>query len=291
MIPVIHDPNEFRERADLARGAGRRVGLVLTMGALHRGHGSLVRLARNYGDEVYVTVFVNPTQFGPQEDFSKYPRTLQRDVELAAQEGATLVFAPAARDMYPEGDETRVTLPKMSRELCGRTRPGHFDGVATVVTKFFALTGPSAAIFGRKDYQQLQVIRALVRDLLLPIQVVGAPIVRAEDGLAESSRNTYLSPAERQQALSIVRALAVAHHEFSNGERGTTVLRTLVRSRLESAGLRIDYVELADPDRIELCDGDRLPERALLAVAAWVGKTRLIDNLVLGEDSSPLKSP
>jgi len=258
------------------------------MGALHHGHGSLIRLGREHGDEVFVTVFVNPTQFGPQEDLSKYPRTLAADVELAGNEGASLVFAPEPRQMYPEGDETRVVVPRVSQGLCGLSRPGHFEGVATVVTKFFALAGEVTAIFGRKDYQQLQVIRTLVRDLLLPVRIVGAPTVRAADGLAESSRNAFLSAEERAQALAIPRALTDAQRVFRAGERDAKTLREAALRCLEQAGLAIDYVELAHADTLAASSAGLIPERTVLAVAAKAGSTRLIDNTVFGEDDSPL---
>lgn len=287
MIPVVHEPEAFREAARLSRERGRRVALVLTMGALHRGHGSLIRLARSYGEEVFVSVFVNPTQFGPSEDFAKYPRTLEADVSLAMAEGATLVFAPEAAQMYPEGEETRVTVPRLSQYLCGRGRPGHFDGVATVVTKFFALAGPVTAIFGRKDYQQLMVIRALVRDLLLPVQVVGAPIIRARDGLAESSRNAYLGASERERALAIPRALGGVHAAFGSGERRAEALRRTLENHLAQPGLAIEYAELADAETLEPIVAGTVPDRCLVAVAVRVGNTRLIDNLVLGEESAP----
>lgn len=284
---VLHRVDEMRIRAEEARRAGRRVGVVLTMGALHEGHLSLVEHAARIADEVVVTVFVNPTQFGPNEDLAKYPRTLERDIELATKAGATCVFAPDAKEMYPGADATRVVVSRVSEPLCGRFRPGHFAGVATVVTKFFAILGPCVALFGRKDYQQLQVIRALVSDLLLPVEVVGLATMRDADGLALSSRNVYLSPEERKRALTIPHGLVRAFEAFSGGERDRGRILDLVAAELRQADLEVQYVELLDADDLSSFPTGELPERALLAVAAFCGRTRLIDNIVLGEDPSP----
>lgn len=282
----------FRAACDEVRRAGRRLGLVPTMGALHAGHAALVREAARRADVVAVTVFVNPTQFGPREDFARYPRTLEADCQLAAEAGARLVFAPAASEMYPAGDATRVRVAGVSEHLCGASRPGHFEGVATVVTKLFAVAGAAVAVFGRKDYQQLAVIRRMTADLLLPIELVGLATVREADGLALSSRNAYLSADERARALAIPRALAQAAAAFAAGERGVGALARPVHARLEAAGLRVDYATLADPDAVvPLADADHTGARALLAVAAFAGATRLIDNLVLGEDPPPAVSP
>ncbi len=285
---ILHRVDEIRARAEAARRAGRRVGVVLTMGALHEGHLSLVEHAARIADEVIVTVFVNPTQFGPNEDLAKYPRTLERDVELASKAGATCIFAPEAKEMYPGADATRVVVSKVSEPLCGQFRPGHFAGVATVVTKFFAILGPSVALFGRKDYQQLQVIRTLASDLLLPVEVIGLPTVRDADGLARSSRNIYLSADERQRALSIPRALARAFEAFAGGERDRTRVLDLVSEELRKGSLDVQYAELLDADDLSSFPNGKLPERVLLAIAAYSGSTRLIDNIVLGEDLSPM---
>lgn len=283
---ILKRPDEARAFAERARADGKRVAVVLTMGALHSGHMSLVRHARRVADEVIVTVFVNPTQFAPHEDFSLYPRTFERDVSLSEEAGATCIFAPSASDMYPKGDATQVIVSGVSAPLCGRFRPGHFAGVATVVTKFLTILGPSIALFGRKDYQQLQVIRALVRDLFLPVEVVGLPTVRDADGVAQSSRNAYLSLEEREQARQIPRALAVAQQAFAGGERSRGRILELVSGVLSASGLELQYADLLDPDDLSLPDGDDLGERVLLAIAAFSGKTRLIDNVVLGEDAS-----
>ncbi len=288
-LNVVHTVAEFRAACDAVRAQGQRLGLVLTMGALHEGHLQLLDAARSRADRVALTLFVNPTQFGPNDDFQKYPRTVERDLALASARGAELVFVPSVQEMYPPGERTRVQVSGLVDVLCGPKRPGHFEGVATVVTKFFAAAGPCVALFGRKDYQQLQVIRRLVTDLLLPVEVVGHRIVREADGLAMSSRNTYLSEAERARAPHIARALSRAIAAFSAGERRAGTLRGAVVAELERNTFRVDYVELVSAEELApIADDERLPERALLAVAAFLGETRLIDNVVLGEDAPPV---
>jgi pantoate--beta-alanine ligase len=285
MTKVLHEVEAFRSACDAARSRGERVALVLTMGALHDGHLHLAREAKRHGGFVAVTIFVNPTQFGPSEDFSRYPRDLEGDRAKLATASVDVVFAPTPGQMYPPGDATRVRVTGLTDSLCGPFRPGHFEGVATVVSKFFAAAGPSAALFGRKDYQQLQVIRRLVRDLLLPIEVIGVPTVREPDGLALSSRNAYLSAAERQRALGLSRGLRAASEAFERGERGAGVLRRLVQTEVAAVATSIDYVTVADPDSLApLDDGATAGDRVLCAIAARVGTTRLIDNAVLGED-------
>jgi pantoate--beta-alanine ligase len=291
-VEVFRKIAEFRAACDGARAAGLRLGFVPTMGALHAGHLHLVKVARRHAERVAVSIFVNPTQFGPNEDFAKYPRTLERDVELLASVGADFVLAPSAEEVYPEGEKTRVRVAGLTEHLCGPFRPGHFEGVATVVTKLFAIAGPCTAVFGRKDYQQLKVIERLARDLLLPVQVVGEPTVRDNDGLALSSRNAYLSPEERQRALTIPRALAGAARAFAAGERRAGLLIEPVRAALAAAQLRPDYADIADPEGLFPLDAQALVgERALIALAAFCGTTRLIDNLVLGEDAAPVVAP
>jgi pantoate--beta-alanine ligase len=262
------------------------------MGALHAGHLHLVRVARRHAERVAVSIFVNPTQFGPNEDFSRYPRNLERDVELLAGAGADLVLAPSAEEIYPKGEKTRVRVGGLSEHLCGPFRPGHFEGVATVVTKLFAIAGPCTAVFGRKDYQQLKLIERLARDLLMPVTVVGEPTVRDVDGLALSSRNAYLSAEERARALAIPRALAEAAAAFAAGQRRAGALIEPVRAALGAAGLRPDYAEIADADELfPLAVEAEVGDRALIALAAFCGTTRLIDNLVLGEDAAPVLAP
>jgi pantoate--beta-alanine ligase len=287
-VEVFRTVAEFRAGCDALRRTGARLGFVPTMGALHAGHLRLVEVARRHAERVAVSIFVNPTQFGPKEDFAKYPRNLERDVELLRGAGADLVLSPSADEMYPPGEKTRVRVAALGEHLCGPFRPGHFEGVATVVTKLFAIAGPCTAVFGRKDYQQLKIIERLARDLLLPVEVVGELTVRDVDGLALSSRNAYLSADERRRALAIPRALAGASAAFRAGERRAAALIEPVRAALAQAGLRPDYAEIADADELfPFAPGAVVPERALLAIAAFCGATRLIDNLVLGEDAPP----
>jgi pantoate--beta-alanine ligase len=280
---------EFRSAAQAVRSSGKRLGLVPTMGALHAGHLSLVAEARSRAAEVALTIFVNPTQFGPNEDFARYPRTLDRDLESCREAGVSHVFAPEASEMYPVGERTRVQVSGLTTALCGPHRPGHFDGVTTVVSKFFAVTGECVAVFGRKDYQQLKVIERMTRDLLLPIEIVGVPTLRDTDGLALSSRNAYLTPEERTRALAIPRALTRAVNAFASGERRISALRRAPLAELAAAGLRLDYATFADPEELVPQPEDATSgERLLFAVAGYVGKTRLIDNVVLGEDPAPV---
>lgn len=283
---VVSSPGDARAACYAARSGGARIGFVPTMGALHEGHLALVREAHARCDWVATSIFVNPTQFGPNEDFALYPRDLADDI--AKLEGVDLVFAPAASAMYPPDDETRVRVGALAAHLCGPHRPGHFEGVATVVTKLFGIVGACTAIFGKKDYQQLAIIRRLVTDLFLPVTVVGHPIVREADGLAMSSRNAYLSAEERARALALSRGLAAAAEAFGAGERGAGALRKLALSAVEPAATSIDYVTVADADALAPFDGGAgVGDRALVAIACRIGKTRLIDNVVLGEDPAP----
>ena len=282
---------EFRRAAQSVRDAGKRLGLVPTMGALHAGHLSLVAEARSRAAEVALTIFVNPTQFGPNEDFARYPRNLDRDLESCREAGVSHVFAPEASEMYPPGERTRVQVSGLTAALCGPHRPGHFDGVTTIVSKLFAVAGECVAVFGRKDYQQLKVIERMTRDLLLPVEIVGLATLRDRDGLALSSRNAYLSAEERGRALSIPRALSAAAHAFAAGERRVSALQAAALEELEAGGLRLDYATFADPEQlIPVPEGGLAGERLLFAVAGFMGRTRLIDNLVLGEDPAPIAS-
>jgi pantoate--beta-alanine ligase len=287
MLRTVRLPEDLRAACDEARRRGERVGFVPTMGALHDGHLALVRAAASRASFVAVSIFVNPTQFGPSEDFAKYPRDLAGDVEKLARVGASLVFAPDETAMYPPGEETRVRVGRLAGSLCGRFRPGHFEGVATVVTKLFALVGPHVAVFGKKDYQQLAILRRVARDLFLPVEIVGHSIVREPDGLAMSSRNAYLSPDERTKARALSRGLSLAAHAFASGERRANELVQLARAEIEPAVRSIDYVEIADADSLVPFEG-LVHDRALLAIACRVGSTRLIDNVVLGEDPPPV---
>lgn len=286
MIRVLHEVSAFRDVCAGARASGKRVGLVPTMGALHDGHLALVRAAKQRAQFVAASVFVNPTQFGPSEDFSRYPRDLEGDTHKLREAGADAVFAPTVDQMYPTGEQTRVNVGALASTLCGPHRPGHFEGVATVVSKLLLITGPCVAVFGRKDYQQLQVIRRLVTDLFLPAEIFGLPIVREADGLAMSSRNQYLSETDRKNALALVAGLRAAHALFAAGERRAGVLRAAARAPVEKIASSIDYVDLTDADSLSvIADDQRIGERALLAIAARVGSTRLLDNVVLGEDT------
>jgi pantoate--beta-alanine ligase len=281
---IVRAPAEMRARAEDQRRDGVRIAVVPTMGALHDGHLSLLRAGRARADLLIATIFVNPTQFGPGEDYAAYPRTEEDDVARARECGADLVFAPDADSMYPPGYETYVEVRELSRPLCGASRPGHFSGVATVVTKLFHTTLPHVAVFGEKDYQQLALIRRMNRDLDFGIEIVGMPIVREADGLALSSRNRYLSPEERADALSLSRGLTAAREAYRAGERDRGALEACARAPVEAAPrARLEYAELRDADTLEPVE--RADRPAVLAVAARVGTTRLIDNTVLGRES------
>jgi pantoate--beta-alanine ligase len=251
------------------------------MGAFHEGHLSLMRRARAECSFVVVTLFVNPTQFGPQEDLSRYPRDPEGDRAMAEGTGADLLFAPPVEEVYPSGFATYVTVEALTQGLCGASRPTHFRGVTTVVAKLFNMLQPDRAYFGEKDYQQLQVIKRMTRDLDLPVEIVPCSIVREADGLAMSSRNRYLSPKQRESGLALSRGLAAARAAFTAGEREASRLINAAREVMEAApGLRVDYVELADAEN--LAPVSLVTEPTLLAVAAYLGNTRLIDNTVLG---------
>jgi len=278
---VLRTPAELSEWTEAARREGRRVGLVPTMGFLHRGHLSLMEACRGRADLTAVSIFVNPTQFGPNEDLARYPRDLEGDLKKCRETGVDVVFAPESGAMYPAGHRTFVEVAQLQDGLCGARRPGHFRGVATVVTQLFALARPHLAVFGEKDWQQLQIIRRLAVDLHLGVEVVGMPIVREADGLAMSSRNAYLSPVERTRALALSRGLGAARARWAAGERQADVLREAARAELRAAEVREDYVELVTPDTLEpLARAERADARLL--VAGFVGTTRLIDNTAVG---------
>ncbi len=269
----------MQERALGIKSESKTISCVPTMGFLHEGHLSLIRAARPAADILVVTIFVNPTQFGPSEDLDSYPRDLERDLALCRQEGADIVFTPAAADIYPEGYSTYIEETDLSRGLCGATRPGHFRGVATVVAKLFNIVQPDIAFFGRKDYQQLSVIRKMVKDLNIPVRIIGCPIVREDDGLAMSSRNKNLNPAERQEALCLRRALLKAEELVGGGERAAAVVREAMIELIEKEpSARIDYIEIRDGKTLEPVD--QVGEDTLIALAVFIGETRLIDNLI-----------
>jgi len=250
------------------------------MGALHEGHASLVKRAVRENEAAVVSIFVNPTQFGPHEDFAAYPRDEPADLALCEKLGAAMVFAPTVDEIYPAGDATRVQPGPLATRLEGAARPGHFAGVATVVTKLFAIVRPEVAYFGQKDFQQLRVVQTLSRDLRLGVRVVGCPTVRDSDGLAISSRNRYLSVTDRQSALALSRALRGAEEDWSRGERDPAKLLQRVQRAVAGPGVALEYVSVADP--ITLDELARPADRALIALAGRVGKTRLIDNVLLG---------
>ena len=258
------------------RKAGKSIALVPTMGALHAGHLSLVTLAKSKADRVVVSIFVNPIQFGPREDFNTYPRDEAGDIEKLRAAGADLVFAPNTAEMYPAGFSTKVSIGDLTEDLCGANRPNHFDGVATVVTKLLLQCAPDIAIFGEKDYQQLLVIKHLVRDLNVPVEILGGDIVREKDGLALSSRNAYLSPAERKTAPLLHQTISEVAAALARGE-GADAACVAGRFKLEAAGFRVDYIAVRDPDTLKPLSGPVKHARVL--AAAYLGKTRLIDNV------------
>lgn len=280
MLQTISSPTEIYQRLVALRQSGKKVGLIPTMGALHEGHLSLVRRAKQSCDVTVATIFVNPTQFGPQEDFSKYPRTLERDQELLQEAGCDLLFCPSADLIYPPGYSTAVDPPAVAIPLEGVRRPGHFRGVATIVLKLFQLLPSDQAFFGAKDFQQVLVIRRMVTDLNVPIEIVTCPIIREPDGLAMSSRNRYLSSEERSQALAISRGLHKAADLVAKGATDVALLQQAIREELDHAQIaRIDYVAIAHPET--LAEVSSLNDGAVALVAAFVGTTRLIDNRLL----------
>jgi pantoate--beta-alanine ligase len=276
MPTIVRTVSDLRRHVAAWRNADESVALVPTMGALHEGHLSLVALAKSKADRVVVSIFVNPIQFGPREDFGSYPRDEQGDVEKLGRAGADLVFAPDMGEMYPHGFSTHVKVGDLTEDLCGAARPNHFDGVATVVAKLLLQCAPDLAIFGEKDYQQLLVIKRLVRDLNIPVEIVGAPIVREADGLALSSRNVYLSASERQTAPLLYRTISEVAADLAKG-RGCDDAVVAARFKLDAAGFRVDYVAVRDPDTLRPLSGP--VKRARVLAAAHLGKTRLIDNV------------
>ncbi len=275
---------EIRAFVAQARAAGKRVGLVPTMGALHVGHASLIDMAASRCDYVVVSLFVNPTQFGPNEDFERYPRPFEKDVEVCKTHGAGAIFAPTPAEMYPRTNLTWVTVEKVTEPLCGRSRPGHFRGVATVCTKLFNIVGPDVAFFGQKDAQQVAVIRRMVADLNMPLEIVVCPTVREPDGLAVSSRNQYLSPQERGQAPVIHRALRRCEELVESGEQNTSVIvEAMLKILGEAPALQVEYVSLVDAESLEAVG--RVNGRVLVAIATRLGSTRLIDNIVVDKTS------
>lgn len=279
-IKVIKNIHDMMRKARGLLRSGKQVVFVPTMGFFHQGHLALMRKGRKYGDTIVVSIFVNPTQFGPSEDFQTYPRDLDRDTRMAESAGVDVLFVPESVDMYTKGHETYVEQERLPRDLCGLSRPGHFRGVATVVTKLFNIVRPQAALFGEKDYQQMAVIRRLVKDLNMDVRIIGVPTVRETDGLAMSSRNAYLSSEQRQSALSLFQSLQLAQKRVTGGMKDTKALVEDISSFIRSfPHTTIDYVAFRDPETLE--EIHAVNHRSLLALAVWVGKTRLIDNAIL----------
>ncbi len=275
----------MQEWADKQRRSGKRIGFVPTMGYLHRGHLSLLEEARIHSDVLVASIFVNPMQFAANEDLSRYPRDPEGDARKLKEAGTNILFLPAAEEVYPRGYQTNVTVEKLTQGLCGRSRPTHFRGVTTVVAKLFHMVKPHVAVFGEKDYQQLAAVRRMVEDLNFDVQIIGGSIVREDDGLAMSSRNAYLSPAERQAALCLNRSLTTAQQLVNEGELDAAAVLQATRAVLEAEPLaRIDYVELVDSETLEPVR--RIDSPAVVALAVFFGRTRLIDNCLLNPPAS-----
>lgn len=280
-MQTIQSVNEMQSHAIGLRSSGRLIGLVPTMGCLHEGHLSLIDIAKEKADKVIVSIFVNPTQFGPSEDYEKYPRVLEQDIEKCRERGADIVFNPSVADMYPEGYSTHVIEERISSGLCGVSRPHHFRGVTTVCLKLFNITRPDFAVFGQKDAQQCAVIRKMVADLNIPAEIVTGPIFRDEDGMATSSRNAYLSVTQREEALSISKSLQIASRMVDSGTRSVDRIVAEVTHHLSmSRRIRVIYVQVVDRETMEPAR-EILPGKQILCVAAWADQTRLIDNIDL----------
>ncbi|OQY50147.1 MAG: pantoate--beta-alanine ligase [Desulfobacteraceae bacterium 4572_87] len=276
-MEMIKTVDFMQQASDAIRMKGESLALVPTMGFLHEGHLTLMRAGKDHCDRLVVSLFVNPTQFGPNEDFKAYPRDTEGDLKKAEDAGADMVFMPSPAEMYPQGAQTSVVVKDLPNHLCGLSRPGHFDGVTTVVAKLFHIVKPHAAVFGQKDYQQLAVISRMVMDLDMDVRIIGVPTVREADGLAMSSRNSYLNPEERKSALSLKKSLNLAQRLFQEGEKNAQMVKEFVKSYiLEHPSTEIDYIALCDPITLE--DVNTLTDGTLMALAVRVGKTRLIDN-------------
>ncbi|WP_457568100.1 pantoate--beta-alanine ligase [Desulfurobacterium sp.] len=280
----VRTVKEMKGLATAFKRAGKSVGFVPTMGYLHEGHLSLAKRARKENDIVVMSIFVNPTQFGPGEDFEKYPRDEKRDSTLAEREGVDILFLPSVDELYPKPFRTYVSVEEITDKLCGAKRPGHFRGVTTIVTKLFNIVKPDRAYFGKKDFQQYKVIKQMVKDLNMDIKIIGCPIVRESDGLAMSSRNVYLSAEERQSALSLYKSLKLAKELIEKGEKRASRIKEEMRKLILSHPnvKKIDYIEIVDQNNFK--DVEFIEEGTLIALAVFVGGTRLIDNWVVGEE-------
>ncbi|MFZ8831395.1 MAG: pantoate--beta-alanine ligase [Thermodesulfobacteriaceae bacterium] len=279
-MEVIESISEMKNLVKEWKRQGLSIGFVPTMGYLHEGHLALVRRAKELSDRVVVSIFVNPIQFAPGEDYQRYPRDLERDKALLEKEGVDALFSPRVEEMYPPGFQTYVEVKELSSGLCGRYRPGHFVGVATVVLKLFNIVQPDIAVFGEKDYQQLKVIQRMVQDLNLDVKIIPHPTVREEDGLAMSSRNTYLSPEERKSAIALYKALNLAEELVNQGERRVATLKVKLKEFIESFPYtKVQYIEFVHPETLK--EVERVDEPTLLALAVFVGEARLIDNKII----------
>ncbi len=280
-MKVVKSVKQMQSFSASLRMEGKKIAFVPTMGYFHEGHLSLMKEAKNMADDVVVSIYVNPTQFGPKEDFSKYPRDLDRDLKMAESVNADVIFYPSDREMYPANYQTYIDVEKVTQNLCGMSRPGHFRGVATVCAKLFNIVKPHIAIFGEKDFQQFTVIKRMVDDLNMDIQIVGLPTVREADGLAMSSRNKYLGRDERKSALSLFAALKLSQKLYSDGEKKSSVIINEVEKLIKKAPYtKIDYIKICDTKTLK--DTDRVKNQSVIALAVKVGNTRLIDNHVFG---------
>ncbi len=285
-IEIIKTITEMQSWAEQVRRAGKHIAFVPTMGFFHEGHLALMSQGRRYGDKLVVSIFVNPAQFGPAEDFEQYPRDLENDLALAEARGTDVVFAPETAELYPEGFETYVMQSRLPGHLCGLSRPGHFKGVMTIVAKLFNIVKPRYAMFGRKDFQQLAVLHRMTRDLNFDTKIIDCPTVRESDGLALSSRNKYLTADQRQSGLTLYRALTMAQNDVAAGQRNAEPLIDKAAEIISAAAdTEIDYIKICDPDTLD--DVSRIERPALMALAVKVGSTRLIDNTILTPPVSP----
>jgi pantoate--beta-alanine ligase len=282
-MKVIESIKEMQSHCESLRISGKRISFVPTMGYFHEGHLSLMKEARKISDHVVVSIYVNPTQFGPKEDFSKYPRDFERDAQMAKTVGVDVIFSPVNTEMYPNAYQTYVEVEQVTKNLCGVSRPGHFRGVTTVCCKLFNIVKPHTAIFGKKDFQQLAAIKRMVYDLNMDLEIIGLPTFRETDGLAMSSRNVYLSKEERSSALTLIGALRLAQKLYADGERNAALIIQQAGKLIKSADFTdVDYIKICDTATLE--DVDVIKGEVIMALAVKVGKTRLIDNSVLGED-------
>jgi pantoate--beta-alanine ligase len=284
-METIESSKVMQEKCEVFRISGQTIGLVPTMGFFHDGHLELMRAGKRLSDQMIVSIFVNPIQFGPSEDFEVYPRDMEGDLSKAKDVGADFVFCPSSEEMYPGGFQTSVSVQEVTKHLCGLTRPSHFEGVTTVVAKLFNITKPHLAIFGQKDYQQLTVISRMVEDLNMDVKIVGVPTVREPDGLAMSSRNSYLNPEERESALCLKKSLDLADSLYHQGEYNAEKIIEAVEKLIRShASTEIEYIKICHPASLE--DAETVEEKSLLALAVKVGQTRLIDNCLIGRKNS-----